>query len=278
VAPLVPALVLARSVERARSSQAAPQTDLLCSLPALPLDLWPAGATPSPTALVLGVLAVAETDAASGTHGDGAAIGDGAVIGDRLNRVSALMSATLGHPEPADHMSKVGRWVEQRLLTAQWRVAAGGVQDLASALESGTPCEARHPDVRHRVHEGIAARYTHEDADRVLALQLASVLLAQRGPIDFGAEPGPPLADEYLIPSMFPVALDTIGVFQTALRGHVDARLASRVDTVRQVMQRPEAVRALDRVSFLQVYDIMCGADDAAFDAAIQYVSAAAGS
>jgi hypothetical protein len=40
-------------------------------------------------------------------------------------------------------------------------------------------------------------------------------------------------------------------------------------------MQQPAAARALDKVSLLQVYDIMSSADEAAFAAAVQYVTAA---
>ncbi len=269
--PVIPALVLARSVERAKDGQAAPQTDLLCRLPALPLEFWPAATRPSPLALMLGVLAVAAAEEPS--------VPDAVrrPIGDQLDRVSHLVTANLTHPTISEQISNVGRWIEQRVVMAQWRVVARGVRDLVTALESGEPLEARPAQLRERVLDGIADVYPNDNADRALAMRLAAVLLAHRGPIDFSGDPEPTCADAWLVPAMFPAALQTIGVFQTALHKCPDERLARRVAAVRHVIERPEAARALDKVSFLQVFDIMCGADDAAFNAAIQYVQASAG-
>jgi hypothetical protein len=261
IAPLLPPLVLARRVELARNEQAAPQTDLLCRLPALPLDLWPAGVKPSPAALLLAVCTVAAMDDPSSSP-----------AAAHIDHLSALISVSLSRPDAAGQMSKIGHWLEQRLATAQWRVAARGAHDLISALQSGGSFAARHPDVRRRLEEGIDALCPADDTRRVLATRLGSVLLSGRGPIDFDADTEAQPPDEWLIPSMFPVALEVVAIFQAALRGQVDERLAARIAIVREVMARPDAARALDRVSFLQVHDIMCSADDPAFDAAIQYV------
>ncbi|MEO8482879.1 MAG: radical SAM protein [Acidobacteriota bacterium] len=260
IASLIAPVVLVRSVETAKG-HAAQTTELLCSLPALPLHLWPADATPSPALLLAAVAAVA------------AATDESAVdLPQQLARVKTVLDREESRPGSSDGLAKAGNWLRKRLDMAQWSVAVRGVKDLIVALESGRPLAAASSDLGMRVHAILEGSADDSSGDHGLRHQLATVLVSQRGPIDFGeAESSTrPPEDEWLVPATVPIALDVIDAFHSAVYGRADTKLAARLQLVREVINVPEAAAAIGRVSFVQAYDFISMADDASFEGALR--------